>query len=48
MARKLKKRKEKKRQGSLGDQWHLDEVFIKINGQLQYLWRAVNHKDGEA
>ncbi|MFF6816070.1 IS6 family transposase [Streptomyces sp. NPDC012403] len=24
-----------------GDTWHLDEVFIKINGRLQYLWRAV-------
>src|ERR1700704_3170998 len=22
--------------------WHLDEVFIKINGQLVYLWRAVD------
>ncbi|WP_418953166.1 IS6 family transposase, partial [Streptomyces scabiei] len=25
-----------------GDKWHLDEVFIKINGRLQYLWRAVD------
>ncbi len=25
-----------------GDQWHLDEVFIKINGTLHYLWRAVD------
>ncbi|WP_331763825.1 IS6 family transposase (plasmid) [Streptomyces hirsutus] len=25
-----------------GDTWHLDEVFIKINGQQQYLWRAVD------
>jgi len=23
--------------------WHLDEVFVKINGQLCYLWRAVDH-----
>jgi len=22
--------------------WHLDEVFIKIDGQLFYLWRAVD------
>lgn len=22
-----------------GDKWHLDEVFIKINGKRQYLWR---------
>src|SRR5580704_3076373 len=23
--------------------WHLDEVFVKINGKLCYLWRAVDH-----
>jgi len=26
--------------------WHLDEVFVKINGERHYLWRAVDH-DGE-
>jgi putative transposase len=25
-------------------QWHLDEVFVRINGQTQYLWRAVDHE----
>jgi putative transposase len=25
-----------------GDIWHLDEVFLKINGRLHYLWRAVD------
>jgi putative transposase len=29
-----------------GDQWHLDEVFLKINGRLPYLWRAVG-QDGK-
>ena len=24
-----------------GDKWHLDEVFIRINGTIHYLWRAV-------
>jgi putative transposase len=24
--------------------WHLDEVFVKINGEMQYLWRAVDHE----
>jgi putative transposase len=28
-----------------GDKWHLDEVFVKINGERQYLWRAVD-QDG--
>lgn len=27
--------------------WHLDEVFVRINGKSQYLWRAVDH-EGEA
>ncbi|MFE7113435.1 IS6 family transposase [Streptomyces sp. NPDC057575] len=27
-----------------GDKWHLDEVFIKVNGELKYLWRAVDQK----
>ena len=25
-------------------QWHLDEVFVKINGATHYLWRAVDHE----
>jgi putative transposase len=25
-----------------GDTWHLDEVFITINGKRQYWWRAVD------
>ena len=24
--------------------WHLDEVFVKINGELHYLWRAIDHE----
>ncbi len=24
-------------------QWHLDEVFVKINGETHYLWRTVDH-----
>ena len=39
-------RKLKRRQGRLGGIWHLDEVFIRINGQQQYLWRAVD-QDGD-
>ena len=32
--------------GRLGDDWHLDEVFIRIKGQQQYLWRTVD-QDGD-
>ena len=28
--------------------WHLDEVFVKINGETHYLWRAVDHEWYEA
>jgi putative transposase len=30
-----------RRRARPGDKWHLDEVFIKINGETHYLWRAV-------
>ncbi len=36
----------KRRQGRLGDTWHLDEVFVTIQGERQYLWRAVD-QDGD-
>jgi putative transposase len=37
----------KKNRGQLGDTWYLDEVFIKINGVLHYLWRAVDQDRDE-
>ncbi len=39
-------RRLKRKQGQLGDSWFLDEVFVKIQGQQQYLWRAVD-QDGD-
>lgn len=39
-------RKLKKKHQGFGDTFYLDEVFIKINGQLNYLWRAVD-QDGD-
>ncbi len=35
----------RRRQPRPSDKWHLDEVFIKINGQVRYPWRAVD-QDG--
>jgi len=23
--------------------WHLDEMYVKLNGEMVYLWRAVGH-----
>jgi putative transposase len=31
----------KHRRAQPGDKWHLDEVFLTINGERHYLWRAV-------
>jgi putative transposase len=28
----------RKKRDQLGDTWYLDEVFVKINGDLHYLW----------
>ena len=39
-------RKLKRRQGRLGDTWQLDELFVTIQGQRQYLWCAVD-QDGD-
>ena len=30
------------RRGRMGDTWHLDELFVNIQGRPQYLWRAVD------
>jgi putative transposase len=35
----------RRRRPTAGGTWHLDEVFITINGRRQYLWRAVD-QDG--
>ena len=24
--------------------WHVDEIFVRINGETHYLWRAVDHE----
>ncbi len=39
-ARRLRKRRPRP-----GDTWHVDEVFLRIDGDLHYLWRAVD-QDG--
>jgi putative transposase len=32
----------RRRRSCGGDTWHIDEVFVGINGRLRYLWRAVD------
>jgi putative transposase len=24
--------------------WHVDEAYVRINGEMHYLWRAVDHE----
>ena len=35
----------RRRRPRCGDKWHMDEVYLKINGKTHYLWRAVD-QDG--
>ena len=42
---KYSRRLKRKHQG-FGDTFYIDEVFVKINGKQQYLWRALD-QDGE-
>lgn len=44
MAREIKKRRSQQLRQVTQWRWHLDEVFVKINGQTHYLWRAVDHE----
>jgi len=39
-------RRLRQRAGPVGDTWHLDELFVTIRGQRQYLWRAVDQDEG--
>jgi putative transposase len=39
-------RRLRRRRGRMGDTWYLDELFVTIQGQRQYLWRAVD-QDGD-
>jgi putative transposase len=32
----------RRRRPKTGETWHMDEVYLKINGKTHYLWRAVD------
>ena len=42
-APEIRKRRVHHRSYSLW-RWHVDEVFVRINGETHYLWRAVDHE----
>jgi putative transposase len=43
-AAEIRKRRVPRMHGSPQWRWHLDEVLVKVNGKLCYLWRAVDHE----
>ena len=43
-AAEIRKRRIRQCRGYPQWRWHLDEVFVKINGETHYLWRAVDHE----
>lgn len=43
-ASQTRKRRVKQFSGYRHWRWHVDEVFVKINGERHYLWRAVDHE----
>ena len=43
-AAEIRKKRVASRRGYPQWRWHLDEVFVKVNGRLCYLWRAVDHE----
>jgi len=43
-ANEIKKKRLASMHGLTQWRWHLDEVFVRINGDTYYLWRAVDHE----
>ncbi len=43
-ANEIKKKRSASMHGLTQWRWHLDEVFVRINGETNYLWRAVDHE----
>ncbi len=40
----IRRQRDSRMRGYRQWRWHLDEVFVKINGERHYLWRAVDHE----
>ena len=43
-AAELRRKRVDRMRGRKQWRWHLDEVFVKINGVTHYLWRAIDHE----
>ncbi|MEO8724450.1 MAG: IS6 family transposase [Sphingobium sp.] len=42
----IRRQRVRRMRGSRHWRWHLDEMYVKINGEMHYLWRAVDHEGG--
>lgn len=40
----IRRQRVSRMKGSRHWKWHLDEVYVRINGEMHYLWRAVDHE----
>ncbi len=43
-ASEIRRRRVNRMQGVRHWRWHVDEVFVKVNGERHYLWRAVDYE----
>ena len=43
-AAEIRRKRGSRMRGYSNWRWHLDEVFVKINGERHHLWRAVDHE----
>jgi len=43
-AAEIRKKRSSSMRAHIQWRWHLDEVFVRINGETHYLWRAVDHE----
>jgi putative transposase len=44
LAAEIRQKRVDRMRASSSWRWHVDEVFVKINGERHYLWRAVDHE----
>ncbi|GHH09824.1 IS6 family transposase [Sphingomonas glacialis] len=40
----IRRRRVNRMRGFRHWRWHLDEMYVKLNGEMVYLWRAVDHE----
>ena len=43
-ASEIRRRRVNRMRGFRHWRWHLDEMYVKLNGEMVYLWRAVDHE----